>query len=537
MSDSLDNRLAALGEAAELAQTRLEASAVAAAHAVVAKAGVRLGLGIERTVVALAGPTGAGKSTLFNELAGAELVEAGRRRPTTAVAAAAVWGDGAGPLLEWLHVPRRHVVREAELEGLVLLDLPDFDSVELSHRLEVDRLVELVDLVVWVVDPQKYADDAWHSGYVAPLRMYAGAMAVILNQADLLSADALASCRADLVRLLERDGVSGVPVLAVSARAGTGLAAVRELLAERVAAREAVVARLQADVDAAAAQLERFCGGAPADVGRGHRERLLAALAEAAGVPTVARAVETAHRRRGALAAGWPFLRWVRRLRPDPLKRLRLPEQPQESVRTSLPPPSGVQLARVETVARRLADGAAADLPDPWPGLVRRAATQSGDRVPDDLDRAVAGADLHVRRPRWWRVAGLLQTALAAAVAVGVLWLLALLALDYLRLDDVLPVPEARGVPLPTALLLGGVAAGLAVGFLARLATGYGARRRGRLAARAIEERLEETAEQLVLQPVEVELDAYRRFCAAVARAAPPEPARRTRRRLAAARL
>ena len=76
----LDRRLAALAEAAELAEGRLDTSE---AQALVRRAGERLGHGLEATVVALAGPTGAGKSTLFNALAGGELVEAGVRRPTT----------------------------------------------------------------------------------------------------------------------------------------------------------------------------------------------------------------------------------------------------------------------------------------------------------------------------------------------------------------------------------------------------------------------------------------------------------------------
>ena len=52
-------------------------------------------------MVALGGPTGAGKSSLFNALAGEDLTAVGRRRPTTSTAAAAVWsedgdgGDGA----------------------------------------------------------------------------------------------------------------------------------------------------------------------------------------------------------------------------------------------------------------------------------------------------------------------------------------------------------------------------------------------------------------------------------------------------------
>jgi hypothetical protein len=58
-------------------------------------------------------------------------------------------------------------------EGVVLLDLPDHDSTEVSHHLEVDRLVQLADLLVWVLDPQKYADAAIHDRYLKPLASHA----------------------------------------------------------------------------------------------------------------------------------------------------------------------------------------------------------------------------------------------------------------------------------------------------------------------------------------------------------------------------
>ena len=533
MTRSVDDRLAALATAAELAGGRLDDALVARARAVVDRAGKRLGLGVETTVVALAGPTGAGKSSLFNALAGQDLSAVARRRPTTSAASAAIWGDVGDALLDWLAIPRRHRLdRGGELEGLVLLDLPDFDSVEVAHRLEVDRVVEIADLIVWVVDPQKYADAAWHDNYLRPLARHGEAMAVVLNQADVLPADALRECVVDLRRLLEREGLASVRVLAVSARTAVGLDVLRKLLAERVAAREAAVARLAADVEVAAAALAEHVGGEAAAVRREDRVQLVAALADAAGVATVVRAVRRGHRRRGALATGWPFVRWLRRLRPDPLRRLRLPEQPREAARTSLPPPSPVQRARVSGALRQLAAGATDGLPPPWPANVRAAVLAREDDLVDRLDRAVAGADLHVSRPRWWSAANFLQKVLGLVVLGGALWLLVLAVLGYLRVDDVVPVPELEGIPLPTGLLLGGALAGILLSLLARIVNGLAARRRARAAERSLRRRVEEAAVELAVAPVEAELEAYESLRRAVAAASTSGRRRLTPRRL-----
>jgi GTP-binding protein EngB required for normal cell division len=519
----LDSRLNALADAAELADGRLDGQFVDEARATVAKAGARLGLGVDQTVVALAGPTGAGKSLLFNALTGTELASVGRRRPTTSTGQAASWGGDADALLDWLEIDRRHRLERDGLEGLVLLDMPDFDSVETAHRLEVDRLVALADLVVWVVEPQKYADASLHDRYLRPLASHARAMAVVLNQADLLGDGEVEAWRQDARRLLGEDGLRDVPLLVVSARTGAGVDQLRELLAQRVAAREAAVSRLAADVEAVAGRLADACGGGkPAGIERDDRKRLVMALEDAAGVPAVVRAVDAAHRRRGALETGWPFVRWILRLRPDPLRRLRLPDSPREEVRTSRPAPSEVQRAQVDTAARKLADGASAGLPQPWPRLVRERAIARDEELAERLDRAVAGAELHMSRPRWWRAAGLLQRVLALAVLAGMLWLLGLAVLGYLRVEDVVPLPEVRSVPIPTWLLVGGALVGLFLAFFARIANALGARRRARSATRSLRERVEGVAEGLVLEPVNAELEARARLCAALETARGP---------------
>ena len=519
MKTTLDRRLTALREAADLADGRLDEANLEAARAVVEKAGARLGLGLESTVVALAGPTGVGKSQLFNVLAGAELAPVGRKRPTTSSGQAAIWGEGGEALLDWLEISRRHRVDVDGLGGLVLLDLPDFDSIESAHRVEAERVVALADLVLWVVEPQKYADASLHDRYLRPLATHAEAMAVVLNQADLLAPADVAAWRKDMERLLAEDGVRGLPLAVVSARTGDGVPELRRMLAERVAARDAAVARLAADLERAVVPLASGCDGEAQGIRREDHKRLQTALEEAAGVPTVVRAVGDAHRRRGALATGWPFVRWIRRFRPDPLRRLRLADSPQPRARTSMPPPTDVQRAQVASAARQLADGAASGLPQPWPRLVRAAATAADDRVADRLDRAVAGADLSSSRPRWWRLAGLLQSLFALATAVGGIWLLALAVLGWLRIEDVVPLPELEGIPIPTWLVLGGAAAGILLAFLARLVNGAGAKRRARRAGRSLRDQVQAVAQELVLGPVEQELGVQNRLCAAVATA------------------
>ncbi len=183
----LVDHLQALGEAVELCDGRVDSDALDEARRVVDQADRRLAISGSATVVALAGATGSGKSSIFNALSGTTLATVGVRRPTTAHAMACSWGEeSAEDLLDWLQIPRRHALeadpeRAAALDGLVLLDLPDHDSTEVDHRMEVDRLVRLVDMLVWVVDPQKYADAAIHDRYLKPLAQHSDVMMIILE--------------------------------------------------------------------------------------------------------------------------------------------------------------------------------------------------------------------------------------------------------------------------------------------------------------------------------------------------------------------
>jgi GTP-binding protein EngB required for normal cell division len=254
-TSGIGERIDGLAAAVEAAGGRLSDELVGEARAVVERAQGRLKLSADHTVVGIAGATGSGKSSTFNALTGLELSAVGVRRPTTSWATACVWGtQGARELLEWLGIPDRHQTtrdsmldtrREGhELDGVVLLDLPDHDSTEVAHHLEVDRLVVLVDMLVWVLDPQKYADAAIHDRYLEPLKTHDEVMVVVLNHIDTVPEERRESMVADVRRLLDLDGLQKVPVIPVSAKQGWGIQELKDEIAQRAAEKKATRGRL-----------------------------------------------------------------------------------------------------------------------------------------------------------------------------------------------------------------------------------------------------------------------------------------------------
>jgi predicted GTPase len=534
-SASVPDRLQALERAAEVGRGRLDDALVDSAETVVRRASGRLALSGNHTIVALAGATGSGKSSTFNALAGVEVATVGVRRPTTSVTSGIAWGEeGATEVLDWLGVQRRHQVRRDELgpadrdlDGLVLLDLPDHDSTEVAHHVEVDRLVQLVDLLVWVLDPQKYADAALHERYLRPLSTHRDVMIVVLNHIDEVAPSQRKAMVADLGRRLHEDGLDGVPVLATSARHGDGISELRALVTKRVAAKRAAAARLSADLTAVAGRMQEQNGRTdPGELRRADRAELVDAFADAAGVPTVVRAVRKSVTRRGAQHTGWVVTSWLTKLKPDPLRRLHLDLGPSGKEltglgRASVPEPTRVQRARVDTAVRSAAARVGDQLTPVWSDAVRRASTSRLEDLNDALDKAVVGTDLGVSRtPIWWRVARLLQVVLAATMLVGALWLGLIAVLGYLQLPLFFETPEQYDLPLPTLLLLVGAVGGIALAVVGRFVNGLVARGKARTAERRLRAAIGGVTDDLVVAPIDQELQAYAEVRKALARAA-----------------
>ncbi|MFQ5522092.1 MAG: GTPase [Acidimicrobiia bacterium] len=174
-------------------------------------------------MIALAGGTGSGKSSLLNALVGSEIALVGGMRPTTDEPLAAVprdRGDALAGYLDDLGLIAREV--HDGPEWLCVLDLPDTDSVELAHRYQVEQLLPLVDLVVWVVDPEKYRDALLHDRYLKPLSAFSRQFIFVFNQIDRLHDEDAETVVEHFIRALAEDGIGAPRVVPVAASPPAG---------------------------------------------------------------------------------------------------------------------------------------------------------------------------------------------------------------------------------------------------------------------------------------------------------------------------
>jgi hypothetical protein len=453
----------------------------------------RLGFPADAYVLALAGGTGVGKSSLLNAIAGQEVSEAGVRRPTTGQPVA--WVPAGSrleltPLLDWLGVRQVREHPDSAAGPVAVLDLPDLDSIAPEHRRQVDELLPRLDAVAWVADPEKYQDALLHDDY---LRRWGGRLdrqIVILNKADRIPSSEAERVRADLADRLRAEGLPDVPVVLASSVDGSrGTDAVRRWLESGVEAKRIVTGRLAAEARAAVTDLAARAGVEPGKAAPllppERRSQVLRDITR-----EVMQVVDLEGLERQAVAAtrlaarprgGGPMgpvtafiYRWSGReqVAADPAGYLRRWRQ------------RGSLARAAEPLRRALADVLPAVPPAARPALA--AATEPGPltaRLAEAIDRAVAAQAGSFRAPRsalWWFI-GIGQYIVTALLLFAALWFVALWVAGGTPVGTV-EVPLLGPVPQPVMFLF----AVLLVGFVLARALGLHAGWLGRRWARRL---------------------------------------------------
>lgn len=585
--------VASLKEAIGYGEGRVPETVLLDAAETLERLSQRRELSTEHTVIGFFGATGSGKSTLFNAIAGQNIALSAPTRPTTSTVQAAIWeAEGSEELLDWLGIDkrvypqtqaltaegntaegseaaggaaapnavtepapglfnriRRAVGGRGEMRtrtgGLILLDMPDFDSVTTTNRDLAARMMRYVDVLVWVVDPQKYADAVIHRDFMVPLAASGAQALCVLNQADKLAPAEVPAVLASLTRLLQAEGTDAhllAAPIAVSARTGEGVDVLRDLLAQVAAAKSLSLQRTDAQLHATASQLRTYAGGEGTVLAGAYaldaEQKLVQACYTSSHAEQVLQAATASYRRAAGQHTGWILTRWMSRLKADPLRRLHLGQQDEtkstskaeksagmlgsdsenapELVASSLPPLSAAQKAGMANAVRQYSKQMANRIDEPWKRSMKEAALSREAELPELLERDMMRIDYGLGRTRApWVVFNALQWIALLSALAGVAWLTLISGMAYLQIQlPPAPTPEGSPVPLPTLLLLLGVLLGIASAGVGRLLTAMGSRYYARKLRGRLQTGVEKAVQSCVVAPVQQEakrLNAYRK--------------------------
>ena len=523
--NSLGDALAALAEGTEAARDLgLDTTEADQTAALIEQ---RIGFAGNTYVIALAGGTGVGKSSLLNALAERTVSEVRAVRPTTSRPLAWVEENDrkeVEPLLRWVGVEDVVDHQHRDLSDVAIIDLPDVDSVRVAHRATVDALLPRIDALYWVVDAEKYDDERLH-GYLRQLGAHGERMAFLFNKADRLGVDDQKLLEEDLARRLSVDGIARPSIWMLSARTGQGIPELRSHLAGAADRKAAVAAKLATDAStvlndlAAKAGIEAEIPPEPLVDRKMRHQASAAAVAGALGV------VDPAGVGRQVRAA---VLNKARRQGGSLLVRILALLSSLTGTRQRTADPEGYlmnwrrrgSLGHILNPIRRVMVNALAHLP-----AGGRSSAMSALGLDDLESRLVSAIDHAVRQSRemarpprsfLWGVIGVIQLALGAVLLFAIAWYLTVIfgpgGIEVATVD----VPYLGPVPVPLALLAASLVASFVFGALLSIHAGWIGRRQARQVAARVSEAVEKTVGEIAFAPLDRMDDARQRLFTAL---------------------
>ncbi|MGH8925959.1 MAG: GTPase [Acidimicrobiia bacterium] len=471
-------------------------------------------------VIALAGGTGVGKSSLLNALAGSNISTVRTTRPTTSRPLAWVEENDRNdvkPLLDWIGVEDVISHLSHALTDVAILDLPDVDSVKVSNRATVDALLPRIDALYWVVDSEKYDDERLH-GYLRQLSAHGERMVFLFNKAERLRDDEQRLLHEDFARRLSADGIAQPSIRMLSAQSGQGIEALRAELAGAADRKALLAAKLATDASSALGDLARKAGVDPAARPESVVDQRTRDRANRSAVAGALRVVDPAGVGRQVSSA---VLNRARRQGGSLLVRVLALLSSLTGTRKRTADPEGYltswrqrgSLGHITNPIRRVVVDALAELPAG--GRSQAMGALGFDdleaRLVAAIDQATRSSREAARPPRssLWGLIGVIQLALGAVLLFAIAWYLMIIfgpgGIDVATVE----VPNLGAVPMPLALVVGSLVASFIFGVLLSIHAGWIGRRQARRVAARVSEAVESTVTATAFGPID-RLDAAR---------------------------
>ncbi|HJU51581.1 MAG TPA: GTPase [Acidimicrobiia bacterium] len=489
----------------------------------------RIGFAGNTYVIALAGGTGVGKSSLLNALAESKVSEVRAIRPTTSRPLAWVEENDrkeVQPLLEWVGVEDVVDHQHRDLADVAIIDLPDVDSVNVAHRATVDALLPRIDALYWVVDPEKYDDERLH-GYLRQLSAHGERMVFLFNKADRLDDDDQRLLEEDFARRLSTDGIGRSSIRMLSAHSGQGVPALRRDLAGAADRKAAVVAKLATDAATALSDVAGKAGiqaETPPSPLVDPKARQLAsegavagalAVVDPAGVGRQVRAAVQSQARRQGGSLLVRILAWLSSL-TGTRRRTADPEGYLMNWRRR------GSLGHILNPIRKVVTDALAKLPPGGrgPAIAALGMDELETRLVSALDQATRQSREIARPPRsfLWGLIGAIQLGLGAVLLFAIAWYLTIIfgpgGIEVATVE----VPYLGPVPVPLVLAVASLVASFIFGALLSIHAGWIGRRQGRLVAARVTEAVQHTVADTAFAPLDRMDEARRRLFAALVR-------------------
>lgn len=447
-------------------------------HELVELSQARIDFGEAAVSVAFAGGTGVGKSSLFNAVLGGEYARVSAIRPTT-MQAHAISDINSRKLLDWLgietHIENLNLreqfgISSKNYQGLVLIDLPDIDSTNIHNRDLAAFLTKRVDVLIWVLDPQKYADAILHDQHLAQLSAGAKNVLFVMNKIDTLDASARAAVITDAQRLIH-EFIPGASILETSTQLGVGITDLKQRIADVVTRKAIKTEALQNQYAYSVTKIKEELNWQdiqfPESFTEAERETLIAGLHSTFGIDAMLNVAVHEYTLRGRKATSWIFSRPFIRRRLNPLSKLqtkilrsdnnnldsaksvsdsiglsKLPEQATADIK--------LQNALDQIVKRRLQF-----VPPLWQKQIIAQLASLKSIQPAEL----AKLKWQNRAP-WWSLANMLQWLFFIVFILGLSW--QLLYLFGAVIGIILPQPPVWGYfTVPLIMVVAGLLCGI----------------------------------------------------------------------------